>query len=131
MSQDPHLENVFFKSRPKTYRALQQLVRFAAKSQNNLGKKGLFGGDKFQPAFNDFKRSVYELCEALDEDGDMVVIHMDDSWSKFGQDKNYLAYINHMMDHFKTLFPNWPDAYSFWDGYYNETQKQGIKRLNQ
>lgn len=106
------------------------MVRFAAKSQKNLGKKGLLGGDKFQPAFNEFKRSVYELCEALDVDGDMVVIHMDDSWSAFRKNGNYLAYIDHMLIHFKTLYPNWPDAYSFWDGYYKETQNQGLKRLN-
>lgn len=130
MSKDSHLENVFFKSRPKTYLALQRLVMSSAKAQKNLGKKGIFGGDKFEPSFNAFKRSVFDLCEAIDIDGDMVVIHMDDSWSKFRENQNYLAYIDHMLMHFRSIYPSWPDAYTFWDGYFQETQKQGIKRLN-
>ena len=75
MSQDRFLERVFFQSRPKTYRALQRLVMAAAKAHNNFGKKGIFGGDKFIPAYTEFKRSVFELCEAIDIDGDMIMIH--------------------------------------------------------
>jgi len=44
--------------------------------------------------------------------------------------QNNLAYIDHMLVNFKVLFPNWPDAYLFWDGYFKESQKQGVKRLN-
>ena len=130
MSRNPHLEAAIFKTRPKTYRALQRLVTSSAKAQKNKGKKGILGGDKFQPAFSGFKKNLYELCKAIDVDGDMVVYHMDDSWSRFREDGNYLVCIDHMLLHFKVLYPCWPDAYSFWDTYFKESQKKGIKRLN-
>jgi hypothetical protein len=129
MSHDPYIEKMMYSSRPNTYKALQRLVMSAATANKKHGKKGFLGNDKFAPAFDLFKRRVFELCEALDRDGSMILVHMDNSWSRFREHRNYLVYIDAMMNHFKSMFPNWPDAYEFWDTYFKETQKHGIKRL--
>lgn len=128
MADQTGIEGVFFSSRPKTYRALQRVVTAAAEANSNLGKKGLFGGDKHASSFEKLKHRLRDLCNAIDTDGDMIVIHADDSWAQFQQTGDHLLLIDRLLTSFKKIYPNWPDAYEYWEAFYSRAHAKGIKK---
>ena len=128
VSGNSAIEGAFFASRPVTYRALQRVVMAAAHANTQIGKKGLFGGDKHAVAVEELKVRLRELCKAIDTDGDMIYVHMDDSWSRFSQHRDYLLFTNDLIAVFKQVYPNWPDAYRYWSEFFQRAHQQGIKR---
>lgn len=121
------LELLYFSSRPKTYSALQAVVVSAAKANSSLGKRGLFGGDKHLPAYNKFKTKLEKLCRAIDTDGYVMPVNVDDSWRVFEEDGNYLKFIDNLINLFGKVYPNWSDAYKYWEEFYLRAKNQGAK----
>ncbi len=116
--------DLYFSTRPKTFKALQRLVMAASDAQNARGKKSMFGADKFQPACQKFRSALVELANAASVDGDCVTVHLDDSWSRYRGDNDIIELANSMLKQFKIAFPNWPDAYAFWDEFYIESENE-------
>src|SRR5688500_13121832 len=100
----------------------------AAEANSTRGKKGMFGGDKHAVAVEKLEGRLRELCGAIDTDGDMIVVHINDSWSRFSEHRDYLLFTNDLIDVFKQVYPNWPDAYCYWSEFFQRAQQQGIKR---
>lgn len=125
-TSDYQLADAFFGACPVTFKALQKMVMTAAKTSKTVGKRGLFGTDKHEKSVPVFLDSVKNLCNAIDVDGDMQILRICEPLSNDG---NHLRYANELVAGFKKGFPNWEDAYVYWDAFYKRSQEQGIKRF--
>lgn len=115
--QDSEIIKKFFTDRPKTNKALQHFVQSCAKANAAKGKKTLFGKSKYEPALEKLNQSYKNLCAAIDIDGDMFTVDIDSSWAELKKTGDYAWYIDRMIKQFKLIYPNWRDAYSFWNMY--------------
>ena len=128
---DYQLADAYFGCCPETFKALQKVVTSAAKISKTVGKKGLLGGDKHEKALPEFLRMVQDLCNAIDVDGGSVALPLVSAMScaPLSSDGNHLRYADELIGGFKECFPNWTDAYVYWDAFYKRSQEQGKRRL--
>ena len=103
---------------PRSMRHLQQLIMDAEACAKTYGKKGLFGRDKFQPAFDAFMVTLGKCIAALVIDG--YVNEQDDT--ETGVDA-----LNAAMLKLEEAYGNWPSGFKFWRDYYSQF-KNKIKR---
>lgn len=91
---------------PKSMRHLQQLLMDADECAKNYGKKGIFGGDKFQPKFEAFQRTVLTCAFALTEDNAL---------SDPTDVQQSIAAIDKALNMLSQAYSSWPLAFEFWD----------------
>ena len=98
---------------PHTYNALTKLITAMAGVSKNAGKKTFFGRDKGQEAYEKFLNSlkVTLQCMVLDEviressTTEVVILELEGKIQKF-----------------KMAFPNWQDAYSVSDMFFENKE---------
>lgn len=94
---------------PHSMRHLQQLIMDAERCQQNHGKKGWFGGDKYQPALERFQNTLGRCMVALVDDSKLA--NLNDPIAA-------IEAVNTAMGMFQMAYNNWPDGFSFWRAYH-------------
>ncbi len=89
---------------PHTYTAMEHLIMAMADAHNNKGKKTIFGHDKGLKSYQKFEDKLRDTLFAMTIDG-LV--------SRTDLAKDYQERLILVIDAWKQIFPNWPDAYSF------------------
>ena len=109
---------------PHTYNALTKLIMAMAGVSKNAGKKTFFGRDKGQEAYEKFLNSLKATlqCMVLDE-----VIR------ESSTTEEVILELEGKIQKFKMAFPNWQDAYSVSDMFFESKEDAiaTIKRLRQ
>jgi hypothetical protein len=93
------LVQVYQISKPKTFRALQNLFVAAKKAIKSTGKKGLFGGDKEATTRKAAIQCILAVQSAMDADG---------------HDSSLIA-LQLEVAQFSITFPNWPEEREYVD----------------
>lgn len=91
---------------PHTYTSMEHLVMAMASAHNNQGKKSIFGHDKGLKSYLKFEEKLKETLLAMVMDG------LVDRSSRAQDFHDKLVLV---IDAWKSIFPNWPDAYQFAD----------------
>jgi hypothetical protein len=102
---------------PHTFNALQELVMAMSAVAKNAGKKTFFGRDKGQESYARFLRALRATIHSMVLDGvirestltDEATIRLESSLLQF-----------------RSIFPNWQDAYSFADIFFGEKREDAI-----
>ena len=104
---------------PHTYNALTKLITAMAGVSKNAGKKTFFGRDKGQEAYEKFLNSlkVTLQCMVLDE-----VIR------ESSTTEEVILELEGKIQKFKMAFPNWQDAYSVSDMFF-ESKEDAIATI--
>lgn len=108
------LESVLMRSFPNSFSHLQKIVMDCEKCTKNVGKKSIFGGDKFKSANEKLIARVQKTQQML---------ALDLSPERVNTAAKTLDEIDAALQLFKTTYPNWPAAYDFWDFWYLESKK--------
>jgi hypothetical protein len=96
---------------PRSMKHLQQLIMDADACSKCVGKKTLFGKDKFAPKLFAFERTLITCAIALEEDGQL---------GNSRDSKQSLEAIDKAMGMLAAAYSSWPAAFEFWEAYCSE-----------
>lgn len=105
MATNEVAERMLVQAYPAALRHLQQLLMDADACHKNIGKRGIFGGDKFKPALDRFACTLGRCMEALVEDGHLQ--NLDDAEAAIDA-------VSEAMRRMKLAYSSWPLAFDFW-----------------
>lgn len=106
MAGDPHARAALDRFAPLSYAALQVMIMAMDDYVKNIGKKSFFGRDKGQDAQVKYLEYFMRLMLAMNKDGHTTP----DS-----EPQQVLEKMTALVKLFRQAFPNWPDAYQFFD----------------
>jgi len=99
---------------PNSLRHLQQLIMDLETCAKNIGKKTLFGNDKFKPAEQKILETLKSCAIGLALDG-----YLSQDYGKVSMGQ-VLATVNTALNEFRLVYGNWPLAFYFWDVWYEQ-----------
>jgi hypothetical protein len=99
---------------PHTAKALSYLVTAMADAKNNRGKKSFFGRDKGLASLQKFEKRLGDTLLALARD---------DVIDGNASPKDVALVLEDAIRTWECIYPNWQDAYSFADEYFDECHK--------
>jgi len=111
MATNRGLEMVLGAMYPTSMRHLQQLLMDAEKCAKSYGRTGLFGRDKFQPAFDEFISTVRRCVVSLAVDGQ--ISDPDDTESG-------MEALNDAVLKLEDVYGNWTMSFQFWRVYFSQ-----------
>jgi len=95
-----------------SFKHLQQLIIDSDKCYKNHGKKSLLGKDKFEPSYDEFKKTIAKCIRGLIDDG-YIALPQDDEIS-------CIKSLNKAMRQLEEVYGNFNYGFAFWNGYYEE-----------
>ncbi len=96
---------------PHTYNALTKLVMAMAGISKNAGKKTFFGRDKGQEAYDKFLKSLKATLQSM---------ILDELIKESSPNEEVFNELENKINKFKMAFPNWQDAYSVSDMFFEK-----------
>lgn len=109
MPTDRLQERIVAADYPSAMRHLQQLIMDSEACAKAYGKKSIFGGDKFEPAFEKFMTTLAICVNYLAVDG-----HVKD----LGDAESGVEALNTAMNRLEWVYGNWPLGFRFWSEWY-------------
>lgn len=98
---------------PSSMKHLQQLIMDAESCAKSVGKKSLFGKDKFKPALDKFHQTLAACVMSMENDG-----HIKDPRNS----SESLKQVNWAMQMLKETYSSWPHSFQFWESWYSSNQ---------
>ena len=103
-------------TQPNTTAALTWLVPAMEKVARNWGKRSLFGRDKGAEAARKYEEALIKTLYAMTADG---LVHRSD------EPETFRTCLIQAMRQFAFAYPNWQDAYTFFETIFVEEADQG------
>ena len=105
---------------PNTHNALTWLVPALEKAAQNLGKKSLFGKDKFTPAYEMVVQHLGTCISSMAQDGiigqSMSAAEVEEEFFK-------------VVTFFSNAYPNWQDGYAFFKAVFIDQNNSDLHQI--
>jgi hypothetical protein len=104
-----------------SFKHLQQLIIDSDKCYNDHGKKIILDKDKFDPSYDEFKKTIAKCIRGLIDDG-YITLPQDDEIS-------CIKSLNKAMRQLEEVYGNSNYGFLFWNGYYEEYIRNGSSTI--
>ncbi len=118
MATDRLQERIVAGDYPSAMRHLQKLILDSEACSKSYGKKGIFGGDKFEPAFEKFMTTLATCIKALSADGHITDI--DDT-------EDAVDRLHFAMKRLEQVYGSWPLGFQFWHSWYVQFKAKAVQ----